>query len=70
MKMGRETMKQQEENFMGDYFFIVFIFRMVSQVYIYVKTYQIVHFKCVQLTEYKLYLNSTNKTIYRKGCDA
>lgn len=47
MKMGRETMKQQEENFMGDYFFIVFIFRMVSQVYIYVKTYQIVHFKCV-----------------------
>lgn len=34
---------------------------IVSQVHTYVKTYQILHFKYVQLLTYKLYLNKAFK---------
>ena len=37
--------------------FTISIVGMVSRVYIYLKTYKIVHFKYVQLIMYQLYLN-------------
>ena len=41
--------------------FIILIMVMVSQEYIYVKTYKIIHFKYVQFIKCELYLNKAEK---------
>lgn len=49
--------KGEQGNFWGDGYMHNLDYVMVSQVYMYVKTYRIVHFKYVQLIVYHVYLN-------------
>lgn len=51
--------KGPEETFTGDGYIYHLIAVIVSQVYAYLQTHQIVHIKHVQLLVYRLFLNKT-----------
>lgn len=49
--------------------FTILIVRMISEVYMYVKTYQIIHFKYVQLIVCELHLNQAVKVFWCRKRD-